>query len=100
VARIELVRSGGFAGRTLRAAVDTSTDPDATWYAETLSSLDLASLSGADRGRPAPDRFHYSLSVEDDDGAAHRLDFAETAVPEQLRPLVDRLVSRASGAQP
>jgi hypothetical protein len=100
VARIELVRSGGFAGRTVRAAVDTSTDPDASWYAETLSTLDLAGLSGADRGRPAPDRFHYSLSVEDDDGAAHRLDFAETAVPEQLRPLVDRLVSRASGAQP
>jgi hypothetical protein len=100
VARIELVRSGGFAGRTVRAAVDTSTDPEASWYADALSTLDLASLSGADPGRPAPDRFHYSLSVEDDDGAAHRLDFAETSVPDQLRPLVDRLVARASGAQP
>ena len=100
MARIELVRSGGFAGRTVRAAVDTSTDPDARWYAETLTTLDLASLSAADPGRPAPDRFHYTLSVEDDDGGSHRLDFAETAVPEQLRPLVDRLVARASGTQP
>ena len=100
MARIELVRSGGFAGRTVRAAVDTSTDPDASWYVEALSAVDLASLSVADPGRPAPDRFHYSLSVEADDGAAHRLDFAETAVPDQLRPLVDRLVARASGTQP
>ena len=100
MARIELVRSGGFAGRTVRAAVDTRTDPDSQWYADALTSLDLAGLSGADPGRRAPDRFHYSLSVEDDDGAAHRLDFAETAVPEQLRPLVDRLVARASSTQP
>ena len=100
MARIELVRSGGFAGRTVRAAVDTATDPDASWYAETLATLDLAGLSGADPGRPAPDRFHYSLSVEGDDGAAHRLDFAETAVPEQLRPLVDRLVARTASTQP
>ena len=100
MARIELVRSGGFAGRTVRAAVDTSTDPDASWYADALTTLDLAALSGADAGRPAPDRFHYTISVEDDDGAAHRMDFAETAVPDQLRPLVDRLVARASSTQP
>jgi hypothetical protein len=100
MARIELVRSGGFAGRTVRSAVDTSTDPDASWYAETLTALDLAGLSGADAGRPAPDRYHYTLSVEGDDGQSHRLDFAETAVPDQLRPLVDRLVARASGSQP
>jgi hypothetical protein len=100
MARIELVRSGGFAGRTVRSTVDTSTDPDASWYAEALAGVDLAALSGAEPGPPAPDRFHYSLSVEDDDGGSHRLDFAETAVPEGLRPLVDRLVARASAAQP
>ena len=100
MARIELVRSGGFAGRTVRTVVDTRTDPDASWYAERLAALDLTGLSGAEPGRPAPDRFHYTLSVEDDDGGSHRLDFAETAVPDQLRPLVDRLVARASPAQP
>jgi hypothetical protein len=99
MARIELARSGGFLGRTVRAAVDTTTDPDASWYAEALAGVDLESLSDADPGRPAPDRFHYTLSVEDDDGGSHRLDFAETALPEQLRPIVDRLVARASHAQ-
>jgi hypothetical protein len=99
MARIELVRSGGFLGRTVRAAVDTRTDPDAPWYADALAAVDLAGLAAAEPGRPEPDRFHYTLSVEDDDGGSHRLDFAETALPEQLRPIVDRLVARASHAQ-
>jgi len=109
VARIELVRSGGFAGRTLRAEVDTAdpADPDAAWYAGALAGLDLAGLdlaggaaspagTGPDR---APDRYRYVLTVEDDGGARHRLDLAEGQVPDELRLLVDRLVRRAGPPQ-
>jgi emfourin len=107
VARIELVRSGGFAGLSLRAAVDTAVpdDPDAAWFARALEGLDLSRLaarddtvvegSGGPLPRPGqPDRFHYDLAVDSDDGR-QELSFGETAVPEALRPVVDRLVERA-----
>jgi emfourin len=111
VARIELVRSGGFAGLSLRAAVDTAApdDPDAAWFARALEGLDLSGLAAGDDagddpavdgpgtpppGPGQPDRFHYDLAVDSDDGR-QELSFGETAVPEALRPVVDRLVQRA-----
>lgn len=97
MARIELVRSGGFAGRRVRAAVDTSAEPDAGWYDEQLAALDLSALAAQAPGEPRPDRYHYALSVEGDDGSSHRLEFGEATLPEGLRPLVDRLESRAQG---
>ena len=43
MAQIELVRSGGFAGLSLRSSVDTSAEPtvdaDAGWYAEQLARI-------------------------------------------------------------
>ena len=99
MARIELVRSGGFAGLRLQAVVDTTADePDAGWYAEQLAALDLTALAARPAeatGRPEPDRFHYALAVDDDAGVHHALDFGEAALPDQLRPLVDRLERRA-----
>lgn len=103
MARIELVRSGGIAGLSLRAAVDTSApdDPDATWFAQALDGLDLRRLAAqqprAGGGSPVegkPDRFHYDLAI-DRDGEHHEVSFGETALPEGLRPVVERLVERA-----
>ena len=105
MARIELVRSGGFAGLSLRSAVDTASDPsvdaDAPWYAEQLATLDLPALAAEPAGEPQPDRYRYALSVVDDDGGVHDLEFGETAVPEALHPLLDALVTRArAGGHP
>jgi hypothetical protein len=97
VARIELVRSGGLAGLRLRASVDTTEDPDGDWYAGQLAGLDLPALAAASPGEPGADRFHYVLSVQADDGPGHRLEFGEAALPEELRPVVQRLESRARG---
>lgn len=98
MARIELVRSGGFAGLSLRSVADTAgSDPEAQWYAEQLGELDLTSLAALPTGEPQPDRYHYALSVETDDGTTHHLEFAEPALPEPLRPLVDHLVASARG---
>ena len=100
MARIELVRSGGFAGLRLRSAVDTATEPDPTWYDDQLAGLDLAALaapSGAPATSPQPDRFLYALSVDTGDGTGgHRLEFAETEMPIALAPLIARLETRAS----
>ena len=105
MARIELVRSGGVAGLSLRSAVDTAADPavdaEAGWYAEQLAGLDLAALAGQPSGEPQPDRYRYALSVREDDGSVRDLEFGETALPPALHPLVDALVARArSGGHP
>ena len=102
MAQIELVRSGGFAGLSLRSSVDTSAEPtvdaDAGWYAEQLAVLDLPALSAQPAGEPQPDRYRYALSVLGDDGVSHDLEFGETAVPPELHPLVDALIARARAA--
>jgi hypothetical protein len=99
--RLELVRSGGFAGLSLRAAVDTSAvdEPEAQWYDDALAGVDVSALAGSGSGPPSgpgADRFVYRLAVERD-GDRHELTFGEQAVPEPLRPVVERLVARARG---
>ena len=57
-----------------------------------------ADLSVLTRGAPSPgggaDRFQYHLTVEDDEGR-RELTMQENEVPEDLRPLVERV--RAAG---
>ena len=96
MARIDFVRSGGFAGLRLQTTLDTTTEPDPEWYDEQLAHLDSA--GPARTAVPGqPDRFHYSLVVVAADlpGGPHRVEFAESAVPEPLQALVDRLETRA-----
>jgi hypothetical protein len=97
--RIELERSGGFAGVSLHASVDTSTLPpdEAREIARLVDQVDFADLA---RRRPRPargaDRFQYDLTVQQ--GAArHQLSLPESAVPAELKPLLDRLIVRAKG---
>lgn len=101
MSRVALTRTGGLAGMPLSAEVDTAhvDDPDAAWVAAALDRVDLPSLAASSSeggaGAPGvPDRFRYRLDV-DHAGATHRLEFAESALPGDLRPLVDRLVARA-----
>lgn len=59
--RIEVTRSGGFAGLTKHAALDTADRPDAGH----LHALALAALapSGANRD-PVPDGYRYVITVD------------------------------------
>jgi hypothetical protein len=96
---IELTRSGGVAGISLHASVDTgSLPPDEA--REIAALVDRADLAGLAR-RPAPpaggpDRFQYDLAVEQGSTRYH-LSLPETAVPAELKPLLDRLIARARG---
>jgi hypothetical protein len=90
-----MVRSGGVAGRRVRASVDTDTDPDGDWYAGQLAALDLPAMAAAASAEPSPDRYHYVLSVQADDGSSHRMEIGEASLPDVLRPLVTQLESRA-----
>jgi hypothetical protein len=85
--RVEVARSGGFAGLTLRGTVDTATlpEPTAAAVAEALRDLPY--------GRPAapaalPDRFRYEIAVTDHSGRRIAM-LGEEQVPEVLREVLD-----------
>jgi hypothetical protein len=92
--RIDVVRSGGFAGRTTRASVDTaSLDPErAAAIQEALARADLAELaerSSPGRARPGrgADRFQYDVTVRDG-VRRYRLTLREDALTPELKRLV------------
>jgi len=92
--RIELTRSGGIAGlSTTLGELDTAElpEPEAREIEELVSRADVPSLAEASpmRGEGA-DRFQYELTIEDA-GGRHELAMSEDSVPDDLRPLIDRL---------
>jgi hypothetical protein len=100
--RIELERSGGFAGITLRSTLDTATLPpaQAAEVAALVDRVDLAALARQARQAGPPrgaDRFQYDLTVERG-GRRQHLSLPDGAVPDELRPLLDRMIAEARGA--
>jgi hypothetical protein len=92
--RIELTRSGGYAGITTKLGeLDTTElpDGDAREIEELIRSADVPALEEASpmRGEGA-DRFQYDLVIEDDKGR-RELTMSEDKIPNELRPLIDRL---------
>jgi hypothetical protein len=91
--RISLVRSGGVAGMRRETTIDTSELAPilAQEFHRLVESADLPGLvEPAIRPKTEPDRFRYTLTVED--GARrHAVTFEEHRVPEPLQPLVAAL---------
>jgi hypothetical protein len=88
--RIELTRSGGYAGLTTKLGeLDTAGLPEAEARAvrEVVERAEAAARSqGPTRGA---DRFQYHLAVEDE-GGRRELTLGEEHVPDELRRLVRR----------
>jgi hypothetical protein len=86
---LTLVRSGGFAGVQRTAAVDGAALPPAERDAlhALVAGAAFFALPAA-LPAPAPDRFRYRLTVEEDDGRSHTVVADEAAMPEALRELV------------
>jgi hypothetical protein len=98
--RIELTRSGGFAGLTTTLGeLDTEKLPEseAREIEGLVARADVAKLAAASpmHGKGA-DRYQYELTIEDNDGRRH-VAVSEDRVPEELRPLLDRLQKRDAG---
>ena len=92
--RIELTRSGGYAGLTSKLGeLDTTELPEAEAreIEAMVEKADLPQLLAASpiRGKGA-DRFQYDLAIEDESGR-HELSMSEDEIPDELRPLIDRL---------
>jgi len=90
---IRMERSGGFAGMTLRAEIDSEQLDERERLAlqglvKTADFFNLpAHIEGPNVGA---DRFMYVISIEHG-GISHTVDVSEGGMPEQLQPLVDRV---------
>jgi hypothetical protein len=109
--RVELHRSGGFAGRELHISLDTEDLPatEAQRLDDAVATLDLDALASASphaggptsphaaagRAGPARDLMTYRLTVERD-GRRWQFVLQEPDVPPSIRPLLQELVRAAS----
>jgi hypothetical protein len=59
---VTVTRSGGFAGLTKHAELDTSDQPDADKLEDAVRALGAKDLGS---GRPQPDRYVYRLEVRE-----------------------------------
>jgi hypothetical protein len=92
---VTVTRSGGFAGLTKHAELDTSDQPDADKLEEAVRALGAKDLGS---GRPQPDRYVYRLEVRDaqDQDATQPVQHtvAEQDVDATTAWLLDRIFSR------
>ena len=99
--RISFERSGGFAGITMKRAVDEKDlAPDEVQKLHQLvEEADFFNLPGKITSRsPEPDRFQYELSLEKS-GRQYTVRVSEEAMPEKLKPLVKWLIEMVRHAK-
>ena len=95
--RISFERSGGFAGITMKTAVDEKdlTPGEAQKLRQLVEEADFFNSPGKITSRsPQPDRFQYELRLEEK-GRQHTVTMSEEAMPAKLKPLVNWLVEKA-----
>ena len=89
--RVDVVRSGGFAGMSVSGSVDTASLPpaEAEEVTRLVSGLDLPALAAGPSLAPArgADRFQYDVTISRGPDSSF-LSLPESAVPESLRPLL------------
>jgi hypothetical protein len=95
--RIRFERTGGFMGTRMTVNVDTATLPpdkseDLVRLVEISGFFDLPEKIVTPT--PSPDRFSYTLTIEDE-ARRHTLETSDEVAPETLRPLLRRLTAMA-----
>ena len=95
--RVEVERSGGFAGIVTRRRADTAdlprrrrrscarSSPASTWRGSSRAWPGRAGTSCLARGA---DRFQYDVTVDDGE-RVHRFSVQDGSVPSELQPLLD-----------
>jgi hypothetical protein len=94
--RIELTRSGGFAGlgRSVSLSPHDLDDGEATEIEHLLDGIDARALQARGALGPGrPDGFQYDLTVERG-GDTHRFTVRDGAIPPEVEPLIERLSER------
>ncbi len=99
---IDYERSGGFAGLQVSIAIDTDSLPpgeaqELCNLVEDAGFFDLSSALGDSTA--VPDQFVYKVTVEAAGRRRHTIEVTESAVPPDLRPLLERLHRAARRAR-
>lgn len=97
--KVRLERSGGIAGLTVVAEVDTDAPGCAPELADQARTALAAKAPRRRRPSGAADRFQYDLVV-DEAGATKRFTFGESDIPVGLEPLVRALMPLARPTRP
>jgi hypothetical protein len=95
--RISFERSGGFAGISMRTAIDGKdlAPGEAQKLRQLVEEADFFNSPGKIMSRsPQPDRFQYELRLEEK-GRQHTVTMSEEAVPAKLKPLVNWLMEKS-----
>ena len=95
--RISFERSGGFAGITMKTAVDEKdlAPDEAQKLRQLVEEADFFNSPGKIVSpSPQPDRFQYELRLEEK-GRQHAVTVSEEVMPAKLKPLVNWLVEKA-----
>ena len=92
---IELARSGGFAGITLRSSLDTSQLPpeEAEMVEALVDNADLGRFPAVATRPGEVDRFQYDLVVTRG-GQRHVVSVGERDLTPKLRQLIDEVLAR------
>ncbi|GGU16085.1 protealysin inhibitor emfourin [Streptomyces violascens] len=87
--RIQVSRTGGFAGIERRAEIDTSGRPDAAeWHALAEAALDKGH---AEPSTGVPDGFHYEITVD-----GRTVHCADPHLTEAQRALITRVLKEGA----
>ncbi len=99
--RISLTRTGGLAGMRRTATVDTATLDRSR--AEALERLcqqaEIEGRSAPVRPEKAPDRFHYTLTIEEA-GRLRTVQFGEEDAPDSVQRFVEAVWREAEPGPP
>jgi len=88
--KIQVERSGGFAGMRLKVAVDTDLlAPQEKRDVEALA--ETARRSQISSANPGADRFQYRITIEDQ-GATETIETGEAGMPEPLQAFVQKVI--------
>ena len=95
--KVTFERSGGFAGTVMTAKVNTETLPTIEGehlhqLVQTANFFRLPAKIASSHSQP--DRFHYKVTAEDG-SQRHTVQVSESAVPDQLQPLLNWLTEIA-----
>lgn len=94
--RVELIRSGGFAGLMRRSCMDTEklASDDTSELRRIVREIDLRILAGlAGDGEPMPDSFQYELTIIRGRERVSAV-LTERQITAELRPLIRLLDQR------
>jgi hypothetical protein len=88
--RVDVTRSGGYAGLTLHGTLDTETLAASE---RSAAEAALERVAAADSPPTGADRFQYDLAITDQHGATRRLTLFEPDVPAELRAVLGRVLT-------